>query len=273
MSTNTIPKRIFQTWKYKQISGELQAIVDGWKIHNPSYAYDLMDDDDCIQFIRQNFDETILKTFRRIVPGALKADFWRYCVLYIHGGVYADLDTLCLNALDQFIDGYEFVTVVDFNTNRQEGRHNLFNSFIACVPRHPIMLGCINRIVEYVRTNTIPFSRLDRTGPGVLGRETNLYLKRGETESFVKKEGVHDDGKLLLLHFNRAECVGFKHGASLFQNKNGNANLIHVYGSEYAKADICCWLNNDPWTKEETVEAVAVAEAAVVPLSPVQDAV
>jgi hypothetical protein len=243
-----IPKRIFQTWKYKQISDELQNVVGLWKTFNPDYEYLLMDDNDCMQFIRENFDDSVLQAYTRIIPGALKADLWRYCVLYIHGGVYVDLDTICVNSLDKFINNYEFVSVVDLNRNRYEGRHNLFNSFIASVPNHPIMLGCINRIVHQVLTNTIPQSNLDKTGPGVLGRETNLFLKKGETDSFVGKEGTYPDYKLFLLHFNQHnEYVGFKNGETLFQNKNGNGDLIHIYSKECDDAKICGWVNTKPW--------------------------
>jgi hypothetical protein len=243
----SIPKHIYQTWKHKQISDELRAIVDSWKTFNPSYEYTLMDDGECASFIREHFDESVYNAYSRIIPGALKADFWRYCVLYVYGGVYADLDTLCMNSLDPFIDNYEFVTVVDLNTNMREGCHNLFNAFIASVPKHPILLGCIQRIVRQVLTNTVPPSMLDRTGPGVLGRETNLYLSRGETDSFVGKEGVHN--KLHLLHFTRGdEYVGIKHGIRLFQNKNGNGELQRIYGKECQNAQICDWIHNKSWS-------------------------
>lgn len=36
--------------------------------------------------------------------GAFKADFFRYCVLLIDGGVYADIDILLTSNLDKAID-------------------------------------------------------------------------------------------------------------------------------------------------------------------------
>jgi len=35
-----------------------------------------------------------------LIPGAYKADLFRYCVLLIHGGVYADVDVLLESNLD-----------------------------------------------------------------------------------------------------------------------------------------------------------------------------
>ena len=33
--------------------------------------------------------------------GAAKADLWRYCALYVHGGVYLDLDACICGPLDR----------------------------------------------------------------------------------------------------------------------------------------------------------------------------
>lgn len=243
-----IPKHIYQTWKFKHVSDELEKIVISWKTWNPDYTYTRMDDEECLEFIRANFDESVCLAYTRIIPGALKADLWRYCVLYIYGGIYVDLDTICMNSLDKFIGANDFVTVIDLNRNPREGNHNLFNTFIASVPKHPILLGCINRIVKQVLANIIPRSMLDFCGPGVLGRETNLYMKHEETDSFVGKEGDFPEYNIRLLHFNAGnEYVGFTEGDILFQNKHGNLELKKIYGNECTQANICDWITNRPW--------------------------
>ena len=89
-----IPKKIFQTWSTTNISPGFQQIVDLWKILNPEYEYCFYDNNDCDIFIKENFDERIYNAYCKIIPGAFKADLWRYCVLYKYGGVYVDIDTL-----------------------------------------------------------------------------------------------------------------------------------------------------------------------------------
>ena len=227
-----IPKRIIQTWTNKNITLEFQKIVDNWKINNPNYEYILFDDIDCEKFIKDNFDINILNIYNCIIPGAYKADLFRYCYLYIYGGVYIDIDTLCLGKLDDFLlSNIEFIVPIDLNKTQNEGNHNLFNSFIASIPKHPILLECINKIVYNVKNNVIPFSILEFTGPGLLGRCVNNFFGLKETSSFINKEGIKNN--IYLLKFEAiTEYVKDPMGNILFQNKNGNQYLIDLYNNE-----------------------------------------
>jgi hypothetical protein len=49
-------------------------------------------DADCISFLQTTFGRNIAELFKYIPRGMYKADLWRLCKLYIHGGVYADID-------------------------------------------------------------------------------------------------------------------------------------------------------------------------------------
>ena len=200
-----IPKKIFQTWEVKgnKISIEMQKIIDSWKKFNPDYEFYFYDKEDRELFIKNNFPKKIYDAYCRILPGAYKADLWRYCILYIYGGVYVDIDSLCLSKLDIFFyKDTEFMTIVDFNrvgSEAVEGSFNLACGFIASIPKSKILENCINIIVYQVDNNIIPISKLNFTGPGVLGRAVNYYLKLPETTSFRNKEGKH--GELHLLKF------------------------------------------------------------------------
>ena len=236
-----IPQRIFQTFETKEFAPRFQEIIDSWKRHNPTYIYDIYDANQRLTFLRAYFDERVNNAYLRIIPGAYKADLWRYCVLYHYGGIYADIDTLCLGSIDDFLKPEtEYMMPIDLNPGH-EGYHNLANGFIACVPRSPIILDCIERIVRHVETNTIPASKLDFSGPGVFGRAVNTYLQRDEQASFVGQEG-----HLKNIHFLRfepwSEYVKDVAGAVLFQNKNGNAEIDALYRVEIAKARTVDWV-------------------------------
>ena len=60
-------------------------------------------DDRADDFIERNFDEEVLRTFRGFPLGVMRADFWRYAVLYMHGGIYADVDTNCTMPVEQWL--------------------------------------------------------------------------------------------------------------------------------------------------------------------------
>jgi len=234
--SSPIPKRVMQTWEHKQLNPEFQKIVDTWKTHNPQYEFVLMDAEEREQFIRAHFERAVVDAYQRIIPGAYKSDLFRYCYLWVKGGVYVDIDTLCLGSLDDFLTpGAELVVPIDLNLSANEGAHNLACGFIAAIPKHPAMMRCIQKIVRNVQTATVPSSKLDFSGPGVLGRAVNECLNRGETASFVGNEGLHAPAKIHFLKFEPGtEFVKNMKNQVLFQNKNGNHRIASLYHAE------CC---------------------------------
>jgi mannosyltransferase OCH1-like enzyme len=74
-----IPRNLFQTWEISELTPEMNLLTSSWKIHNPNYAYFLFNNDERKQFIKKNFNENVYNAYCKIVPGAFKADLWRYC--------------------------------------------------------------------------------------------------------------------------------------------------------------------------------------------------
>jgi hypothetical protein len=243
MPLTKIPRNIFQTWSTKIISDKFQSLTKTWRENNPNYEYILFDDDDCEQFIKNNFDEEVYDSYNKIIPGAFKADLWRYCMLYIYGGIYVDIDTICLGKIDDFLDEkIEFITPIDLNNCPYYGTYNLFNAFIASVPKHPILLNCINKIVHNVQNNIVPFSNLDFSGPGILGKSVNIYLGLDETTSFIGKEGISEKNIKLLQFIQGIEYVkDIDNNTILFQNKNGNPDIKNIYNNEIKNTNHICW--------------------------------
>jgi mannosyltransferase OCH1-like enzyme len=240
----TIPKVFFQTWKTKELSPVLQSFVDSWKHHNPSYTFHLYDDESCEKFLEQNFPQRIVDAYKNVIPGAFKADLWRYCVLYIHGGVYSDIDTICKGSLDTFLhEGVDFVTPIDLNDNNEGREWYLFNSFIAATPKHPILLQCISRVVANIEFKHIPSCRMDFAGPGILGQEVNTYLNKPPLTPFPGRAGTH--GTLYLLQFHKEhQFIKDIEGNILFQNKSGDRTFEQLYENECRNAGIVSWVHS-----------------------------
>ena len=243
MSIRKIPRVVYQTWETKDISPEFQNIIDSWKRYNPDYEYVLHDKYDREEYIRTNFHSRIYEAYCKIVPGAFKADLWRYCILYLNGGVYSDVDMLCMGKLDDFMkNDTEFMATIDLNTNPIEGKHNVANGFIACSQYHGIMKYCIYRLVYNIENNVIGRGMLNFSGPGLLGSQINKYLNRHEEDSIVGMEGWH--GTIHLLNFEEhTEYMKDLNGNVLLQNKNGNTEIDRLYKIECEKARVISWLN------------------------------
>ena len=177
-----IPKKIFQTWETNQVSPGMYDAVHTWIDKNPDWEYHFFDDKARRSFIKDNFPKKVLDAYDAIIPGAFKADLWRYCVLYIHGGVYVDNKSELLASLNDLIpNDVEFLTVRDSLLN-QKGIIESYvrQSFLCARPKHEFFLKAIDLIVSHVKEGYYGFEPISPTGPIVLGRAMNFCLCRDE---------------------------------------------------------------------------------------------
>lgn len=90
----------------------MSRLVESWQ--NSGWEYKFYDDDAITEFLSTHFPPEILEAFDAITPGAFKADLFRYCVLLIYGGIYADVDVMLEANLDVAIAGdIGFMTAFD----------------------------------------------------------------------------------------------------------------------------------------------------------------
>jgi mannosyltransferase OCH1-like enzyme len=98
----TIPKIIIQTWKTKKMSGDLIEWQKSWKKINPEFEYLFFDDSDCFKFIFKNYRQYL--DLYESLNNVEKTDVFRYLALHHYGGIYADIDTICLKPIGPLID-------------------------------------------------------------------------------------------------------------------------------------------------------------------------
>ena len=105
---DSIPRNIFQTHKsiqYVRSNEKLRKSTQSWKGH-PEFNYYFYNDQDCERLIE--YMETIFpgikKQYDRLPMNVMKADVWRYCVIYVYGGIYADVDAVLLTDPNIFIN-------------------------------------------------------------------------------------------------------------------------------------------------------------------------
>ena len=51
----------------------------------------LFNDDSCRDFLAITFPPDVVYAYDELIPSAFRADLWRYCILYMFGGVYMDI--------------------------------------------------------------------------------------------------------------------------------------------------------------------------------------
>ena len=98
-----IPQKIFQTCKEKNIENKiLKSWQDSWKNENPNFEYTLWTDEENRQFIEKEFPQ-FLTVYDNYDVNIKRVDAIRYFYLLKHGGIYADLDFICLKPFDQIL--------------------------------------------------------------------------------------------------------------------------------------------------------------------------
>jgi len=159
-----IPLKIYQTWNTKELPEKMRENIERLQRQNPDFEYNLFDDNDRIEFIKTHFEEEVYKAYDKIIPGAFKADLWRYCVLYINGGVYLDIKYSNVGDFNliQLTNAEYFVPDIE-----QSGG-GVYNAFMICKPGNATLKEAIRRVVENAKNEYYGDSLFLPTGPLLL---------------------------------------------------------------------------------------------------------
>ena len=164
--SHNIPRKIWQTMKEPPREGTtVFAATSTFKVQG-GWEYAFVSDDDGRKFLTEHFSPDVLHAFETLVPGAYKADLLRACLLYIHGGVYADAKLFLHYNLDSFLDR-DLVVVREFCVFADKG---IWNGFIASMPGNEYFRKVIDGIVENVKNMNYTFSSIGITGPLLYGK-------------------------------------------------------------------------------------------------------
>jgi hypothetical protein len=144
------------------------------KKQNPEFEYYLYDDNDCRIFIKDHFPNDVLVAYDSLIPYAYKADLWRYCVLYVYGGIYLDIKYQCMNDFKLINLSYKEHFVLERPSFWDDDSYGIYNALICCKPGNTLLMDTIRSIVDNVKNNYYGKNSLYPTGPGLLGK---LYFK------------------------------------------------------------------------------------------------
>jgi len=184
-SGTQFPRKIWQTWKVDPLGFEERDLTCArtWTLKNPGYRYEVLTDSNDLYYVETHFGPAglnrldIVDTYRSLTTKIVKADLLRYLVMYMEGGVYADIDVEALKPIDRFIpDRYnerdvDMVIGVEidqpeFNNHPILGKKS--QSFcqwtFMCKPRLPVMLRLIDNIVKWLndvaKKQRVPISEI-----------------------------------------------------------------------------------------------------------------
>lgn len=242
-----IPNHIFQTWKEGPKTPEMEAAIETFRTQG-GYMYNCLSDAQCADFLEKEFGRRFSNAYRVLAPGAYRADFWRYCILYKYGGVYADAKTTLLRNLDEILRPQDELILV-----RDIPSQCLLNGFLACSPGHPLMLIALSMTLERIEKREYGVDPLDICGPHLLGRafckwkgqkEDMMTLTPGYT-STMQVLGRSSDGVYIVSP--EGEHLMEKNYPSYYNN---DMDVRIHYPQLWAAHAV--YLDAPPWTPQKT---------------------
>jgi hypothetical protein len=139
-----IPKLLFQTY-HKEVPTHITQNIN---MYASDYKRLLLNDEEGYEFIDTHFNENVLQKYE-ILTGAHKADLLRYCLLYIHGGVYLDIKSILIRNLNELVDHNKMSDKPQIYTAISHVDHETcYQGFIATTRGNPLFLSLIDQILK-----------------------------------------------------------------------------------------------------------------------------
>lgn len=260
-----IPKIIWQTYKDKidDLPDYAVQAMSTWMENNPGWEHRYVDDSEARDFIVSEYGNEYAEIFDNLPVPVMRGDMWRYLVIYKYGGVYADLDTVCLSPIDSWI-GEDYSMVVC-----PENNLHFCQWAFAAEPGHPVMKSVVEAMINRLRNPDYSIKHFVHihTGPGVWteGIYNGLGINKDKHNCGKDNEnGVCEHHSLILdsIEYNgymRTKELGFHCYSSIQEDEESfygwrifhNKAIKHIYGSQN-------W--NDgrytQWIKDELVKGI-----------------
>lgn len=135
-----IPKIIHQIWIGPSPLPKLyEKYQKSWKIYHPDWVFKLWTDKDL-----ENLDLENRDLFEKAPSYQEKADILRYEILKKFGGLYLDVDHLCLQNFDELIEKYSFFAALE--PPLLYSSPTLSNAMIGSYPGNPLFKDLLTKI-------------------------------------------------------------------------------------------------------------------------------
>ncbi len=164
-----IPKIIHRTYSSKEnIPKDFEKAILESNYINKNWEYRFYDDNECERFIKEVYGIEFLKRYHKINPiyGAARADFFRYLLMYVQGGLYLDIKSISKIPLDYLIKDTDEYFLSHWENKPYEKKPYagmwpillqnglIFGEFqqwfILCRPGHPFLKSVIQNVIRNI---------------------------------------------------------------------------------------------------------------------------
>ncbi|KAK5089685.1 hypothetical protein LTR70_001526 [Exophiala xenobiotica] len=267
------PRRIWQSWKVNPYAFDDRdhMVAQTWPQKNPSFRYEVLTDYNDLYYVESHFGPAglnrpdIVHTYRSLTAKIIKADLLRYLIMYVEGGVYADIDVEALRPVERFIpsrfEEKDIDMVIGIEIDQPEFKDHAIlgpKSMSFCQwtfmskPRIPVMMQLVDHIIAWI--NDVA----KQQGPSAFTRAILKYMSQqvGHQVSWDTFHAMDESrvvGRVLVL---TVEAFAAGQGHSDSGNHNAKQALVkhHYHASKwptnhprykhpvYGEVESCNWV-------------------------------
>jgi mannosyltransferase OCH1-like enzyme len=111
IDSERFPRKIWQSWKVDPTQFESRDIERArtWTVKNPGHRYEVLTDDNADYYVEHHYGPRginrpdIVNTYKSLNARIIKSDLLRYLIMYVEGGLYADIDVEAIRPIKRFI--------------------------------------------------------------------------------------------------------------------------------------------------------------------------
>ncbi|KAI1077537.1 hypothetical protein F5B20DRAFT_572230 [Whalleya microplaca] len=158
------PAYIWQTWKWTPANQEFtfRDQEASWTTSHPGFVHEVITDQVAVRLLRLLYASVpeVLEAYNAMPQPVLKADFFRYLILFARGGIYSDIDTYALKSALDWIpesvpkESIGLVVGIEADPDRPDweewySRRIQFCQWtIQSKPGHPVLRDIVSRITR-----------------------------------------------------------------------------------------------------------------------------
>lgn len=168
---NTIPNTIFQIWPESVVSQTMGFACTAWIKLNPDYNYITYDSESALQFIKTHFNKYVVRAYQSLERDDCRICLFRYCCLYVHGGIFADIFSVPQVPLYSIIPRNTTLLLTDSQLS-----YGIGSSIIATAKHNPIFEYIIRNITWNICTKQQMNISQNLVNDAIFGRSCNIYF-------------------------------------------------------------------------------------------------
>ncbi|EGW31715.1 mannosyltransferase [Spathaspora passalidarum NRRL Y-27907] len=191
---DSFPKKIWQTWKVgldeHDFPHKYRRYQGTWEQKNAGYKHYVLSDAECDVLVEKLFVSVpdVAHTYKIMPKSILKADFFRYLILFAKGGVYTDIDTTALKPIDDWVSNSQVYLGVVNNAGLVVG--------IEADPDRPDWAEWYARRIQFCQW-TIQSKKGHPMLGQLIAKITELTLQREEQGTLEKVLGKDEGGDIM----------------------------------------------------------------------------